>query len=53
LPAAVNRLFENRWIAGNSAQAVLLDQPFQLTAENEVAPDLIEPDRLVMFSQLQ
>jgi hypothetical protein len=52
-PAAVNRLFEDSRIAGNPAQAILFDQSLQLSAEDQIAPDVVEPDRLFMSSQLQ
>ena len=48
---AGNRFVENRRIAGHAAQPVLFDQPFELTAPNQVAPDIIQPYRLSLFRE--
>ena len=44
--AAGDRLLEDGGVGGHPAEAVLLDQPLQLAAGDQAAPDVIEPDRL-------
>ena len=44
--AAGDRLLEDGGVGGHPADAVLLDQPLQLAAGDQAAPDVIEPDRL-------
>ena len=50
--AARDRFFENGRIAGNPADAVLIDQPFEAAARKQIAPDIIQPDRLTLLAQL-
>ena len=44
--AAGDRLFEDRRIGGDAAQPVLRDQAAELTAREQAAPQIIQPDRL-------
>ncbi len=44
--AACDRLLEDGGIGGDAAQAVFLDQALEVAAFDQVAPYVIEPDRL-------
>ncbi len=50
--AAGDRLFENRRIARHTAQAVFFDQTLELAAQNQITPDIIEPNRLALLCKL-
>jgi hypothetical protein len=44
-------LFENGRIAGDTTDAILLHQFFELAADNEVPTNIIEPNGLSLFEQ--
>jgi hypothetical protein len=45
---------EDRGIAGHASNPILFDQPAELAADDEIAPNEIEPDRLAaVFQSLQ
>ena len=50
--AAGDCLFENRGIGSHPPQAVFIDQPLQVSALEQIAPDVIEPDGLPERLQL-
>ncbi len=51
--AAGNRLLEDRGVRRHAAEAVLLDQTRQLTARDQMAPDVVEPHGLAQSLQPQ
>jgi hypothetical protein len=42
--AARNRLLKDGWIRGHPPQSVLLNQPPELAADDQIASDVVEPN---------
>src|SRR5215472_4672577 len=51
--AAGDGFFKDRGIRGDAAQAILIDQPLQLSAGDQVATDEVQPDGLSLLLQQQ
>src|SRR5262245_4243954 len=49
--AAVDGLFEDRGGRGDAAEAVLVDEAFELAAGDQAAPDEVEPHRLAVLPE--
>ena len=49
--ASSDRLLEDGWIRREPADTVLVDQTLQLAADEEVAMNVVEPDRLAEVGQ--
>ena len=50
--AAGNGLLKNRWIRGHARQSVVVNQALEFAPRHQIAPDVVQPDRLAKSLQL-